>query len=142
MERQRSVVLVLVDLHVGVVARQRRALVGRVGASLGDQGARDGGPPERLAGPRHDGPALGQRLLGEGLPDGVGEVAAEMGQSNHRVLGAVHAARQRRHQGDGRDDADDRPGAEAEAPLTRGVDRAGGGVPDQEEPRQHEDARR
>ena len=141
-ERQRSVVLVLVDLHVGVVARERRALVGRSHARLGDQGARDGGPPESLAGPGHDGPALGERLLRKRFPDGVGEVAAEMGQSDHRMLRAVHAARQRRHQGDCRcHDADDRPGAEAEAPLPRGIDRAGGGVPDQQEARQHQDAR-
>ena len=86
------------------------------------------------------GPALGQRLLGEGPPDRVGEVAAEMSQSNHRVLRAVQAARQRRHQGDGGNDADDRPGAEAEAPLPRRVDRAGGGVPDQQEARQHQHA--
>ena len=56
------------------------------------------------------------------------------------MLRAVQAARQRRHQGDGRDDADDRPGAEAEAPLPRRVDRPGGGVPDQQEARQHQHA--
>ena len=139
-QRQRAVVLVVVYLHVSVVARLRGALVGGSHAGLGDERARDGGAPERLARPGHDGPALRQRLLGEGPPHGVGEVAAEMGQPHHRVLGAVHAARQRRHQGDRRDDSDDRPGAEAEAPFARGVHDAGGGVPDQQETRQDQDA--
>ena len=140
-ERGGAVVVVLADLDVGVVARLRRALVGGAGAGLGDQGARDGGAPEPLAWPGHDGPALGERLLGKGLPDGVGEVAAEMGEADDGVLGAVHAARQRRHEGDGGDDAHDRPGAEAEAPLARGVHDAGGGVPDQEETGEHQHAR-
>ena len=61
-----------------------------------------------------------------------------MGEANHRVLGAVHAARQRRHQGDGGDDAHDLPGAEAEATLAGGIEGAGHRVPDQQEPRQRQ----
>ena len=64
-----------------------------------------------------------------------------MGKADHRVLGAVHAARQRRHQGDGGDDAHDLPGAEAEAPLAGGIEGAGHRVPDQQEPRQGQHAR-
>ena len=52
------------------------------------------------------------------------------------MLGAVHAARQRRHQRDGGNDAHDLPGAEAEAALTGGIEGAGHRVPDQQEPRQ------
>ena len=140
-EEQRAVVLVVVDLDVSVVARLGRALVGRAHAGLGDQRPRNRGAPERLAGTRHDGPALGQRLFGERPPDGVGEVAAEMREPDHGVLSAVHAARQRRHEGDGNNDAHDRPCAEAEAPLPRRVHDAGGGVPDQHEARQHDHAR-
>ena len=135
-----TVVLVVVDLDIWIVARLNGAPVGRVHAGLGDQGAGDRRAPERLAGARHDRPALRQRLLGERFPDGVGEVAAEMRQSHHRVLRPVEPARQRRHQGDGRDDAHDRPGAKAEAALPRGIDGAGGGVPDQQEARQHQNA--
>ena len=54
------------------------------------------------------------------------------------MLGAVHAARQRRHQGDGGNDAHDLPGAEAEAALAGGIQRAGHRVPDQQEPRQRQ----
>ena len=140
-ERDGAVVVVLADLDIGIVARLRRAFVGGAGASLGDQGAGDCGAPERLAGPGHDRPALGERLLRERLPDGVGEVAAEMGEADDGVLGAVHAPRQRRHEGDGRDDAHDRPGAEAEAPLPSCVDDAGGCVPDEQETREHQHAR-
>ena len=139
-ERSDPVVVLFVDLDVGVIAGQGGALVGGAAAGLGDQRPRDRGAPERLAGPGHDGAALGQRFLRKRFPDRVGEVAAEMGEAHHGMLRAVHAARQRRHQGDGRDDADDRPGAETEAPLPRGVDRAGGGVPDQQEARQHQHA--
>ena len=118
---------------IRVVAGLGGALVGRAAAGLGDQGTRNGGAPEALARAGHDWSAFGQRLLREGFPDRVGEVAAEMGEAHDGVLGAVHAARQRRHQGDRRDDAHDRPGAEPETPLAGGVDDAGGGVPDQQE---------
>ena len=90
-EGQRAVVLVVVDLDVWVVARLRGALVGRSHAGLGDERPRNRGTPERLARARHDGPALGQRLLGEGLPNGVGEVTAQMGEAHHRVLRPVDA---------------------------------------------------
>ena len=76
-----------------------------------------------------------------GFPNRVGEIAAEMGQAEHRVLGAVHAARQRRHQGDCRNNPHDLPGAEAEAPLACGIERSGHRVPDQQEPRQSQHAR-
>ena len=54
------------------------------------------------------------------------------------MLGAVHAARQRRHQGDGGNDAHDLPGAEAEPALAGGIQRARHRVPDQQEPRQRQ----
>ena len=54
------------------------------------------------------------------------------------MLGAVHAARQRRHQGNGGNDAHDLPGAEAEAALAGGIEGAGHRVPDQQEPRQRQ----
>ena len=55
------------------------------------------------------------------------------------MLGAVHAGRQRRHQGNGGNDAHDLPGAEAEPALASGIEGAGHRVPDQQEPgqRQH-----
>ena len=61
-----------------------------------------------------------------------------MGEAHDSVLGAVHTARQRRHQGNGGNDAHDLPGAEAEAALASGVEGAGHRVPDQQEPRQRQ----
>ena len=51
----------------------------------------------------------------------------------------VLAAGKGRHQGDGDDDPQDFPAAEAEAALARRVDRAGDDVPDQEEAGEDED---
>ena len=62
MQRDGAVILVFVDLDVGVVAGERGAPVGCAAAGLGDERARDGGTPKRLAGPGHDGPAFRQRL--------------------------------------------------------------------------------
>ena len=61
-----------------------------------------------------------------------------MGEAHDSVLGAVHAARQRRHQGNGGNDAHDLPGAEAEAALAGGIEGAGHRMPDQQEPRQRQ----
>ena len=74
----------------------------------------------------------------ERLPHRVSEIPAQMGEAHDSVLGAVHAARQRRHQGDGGNDAHDLPGAEAETPLAGGIEGAGHRVPDQQEPRQRQ----
>ena len=63
-----------------------------------------------------------------------------MGEAHHRVLCPVEPARQRRHQGDGGDDAHDRPGAEAETAFARGVHGARGRMPDQQEPGEHQHA--
>ena len=114
------------------------AAVGRIPAGFQDQGSGDGGAPDRFAGPGRDGFAFAERLFRERLPDGVGEIPSEMGEADHRVLGAVHAARQRRHQGDGGNDAHDLPGAEAEPALAGGIEGAGHRVPDQQEPRQRQ----
>ena len=103
-----------------------------------DQSSGNGGAPDHLAGPGRDGFAFAERLFGERLPDGIGEIAAEMGEAHDSVLGAVHTARQRRHQGNGGNDAHDLPGAEAEAALAGGVEGAGHRVPDQQEPRQRQ----
>ena len=112
--------------------------VGRIPAGLQDQGSGDGGAPYGLTGPGRDGLAFAKRLFRERLPHRIGEIAAEMGEAHDSVLGAVHAARQRRHQGDGGNDAYDLPGAEAEPALAGGVEGAGHRVPDQQEPRQRQ----
>ena len=89
-------------------------------------------------GPWHDRRALAEGLCGKRLPDRIGEIAAEMGEADHGVLGAVHAAGQRRHQGDGGNDAHDLPRPESEPALAGGVDGAGHRVPDQQEARQRQ----
>ena len=129
----------LSEFYIGCIPCAGGAAVGRIPAGFQDQGSGDGGAPDRFAGPGRDGFAFAERLFRERLPDGVGEIPSEMGEANHRVLGAVHAARQRRHQGNGGNDAHDLPGAEAEAALAGGIERAGHRVPDQQEPgqRQH-----
>ena len=129
----------LSEFYIRCIPCAGGAAVGRIPAGFQDQGSGDGGAPDSLAGPGRDGFAFAERLFGERLPDGVGEIAAEMGEADHRVLGAVHTARQRRHQGNGGNDAHDLPGAEAEAALASGIERAGHRVPDQQEPgqRQH-----
>ena len=123
----------LADRDIGRIAGAGGAFVGSKAAGLNHQCPGDGGAPERFAGPRNYGPALAQGFLGEGFPDRVGEIAAEMGEADDGVLAAVHAARERRHQGDGHDDAHDRPDAEAEAALAGGVHRPGHHMPDQQE---------
>ena len=128
----------LAEFYIGCVPCAGGAAVGGIPAGFQDQGSGDGGAPDSLAGPGHDRFAFAERLFGERLPDGVGEIAAEMGEAHDSVLGAVHAARQRRHQGDGGNDAHDLPGAEAEPALARGIERAGHRVPDQQEPRQRQ----
>ena len=87
-----------------------------------------------------DGIAPSQSLLREGRPHGAGEVAAEGGQSNHRVLRAVHAARQGGHEGDGDDHAHDLPGAKTPAAGAGRVHRTGHRVPEQEEAGEHQHA--
>ena len=128
----------LSEFYIGCIPCAGGAAVGRIPAGFQDQGSGDGGAPDRFAGPGRDGFAFAERLFGERLPDGVGEIPSEMGEADHRVLGAVHAARQRRHQGDGGNDAHDLPGAEAEPALAGGIEGAGHRVPDQQEPRQRQ----
>ena len=128
----------LSEFYIGCIPCAGGAAVGRIPAGFQDQGSGDGGAPDSLAGPGRDGFAFAERLFRERLPHRIGEIAAEMGEANHRVLGAVHAPRQRRHQGDGGDDAHDLPGAEAEAALAGGIEGAGHRVPDQQEPRQRQ----
>ena len=130
----------LAKLDIGRIAGAGGAVVGGKAAGLQNQGSGNGGAPDGLAGPGRDGFARAERLLRERLPDRVGEIASKMGKADHRVLGAVHAARQRRHQGDGGDDAHDLPGAETETPLAGGIEGAGHRVPDQQEPRQRQHA--
>ena len=124
--------------YIGSIAGAGSAAVGGIPAGLQDQCSGDGGPPDGLAGPGRDRFAFAERLLRERLPHRIGEIPSEMGEADHRVLGAVHPARQRRHQGDGGNDAHDLPGAEAEPSLAGGIERAGHRVPDQQEPRQRQ----
>ena len=128
----------LSEFYIRCIPCAGGAAVGRIPAGLQDQGSGDGGAPDHLAGPGRDGLTFAERLFRERLPDGIGEIASEMGEANHGVLGAVHAARQRRHQGNGGNDAHDLPGAEAEAALAGGIEGAGHRVPDQQEPRQRQ----
>ena len=129
----------LSEFYIGCIPCAGGAAVGRIPAGFQDQGSGDGGAPDRLAGPGRDGFAFAERLFGERLPHRIGEIPSEMSEAHDSVLGAVHAARQRRHQGDGGNDAHDLPGAEAEAALAGGIEGAGHRVPDQQEPgqRQH-----
>ena len=140
MKHRRAVPGTFANRDIGRIAGTGGAFVGSKAAGLNHQGPGDGGAPERFAGPGNDGPALAQGFLGEGFPDRVGEIAAEMGEADDGVLGAVHAARERRHQGDGNDDAHDRPGAEAETALAGGVHRPGHHMPDQQKAREQQHA--
>ena len=128
----------LSEFYIGCIPCASGATVGRIPAGFQDQGSGNGGAPDSLAGPGRDGFAFAERLFRERLPDGVGEIPSEMGEAHDSVLGAVHAARQRRHQGDGGNDAHDLPGAEAEPALAGGIEGAGHRVPDQQEPRQRQ----
>ena len=128
----------LSEFYIGCIPCAGGAAVGRIPAGLQDQGSGYGGAPDSFTGPGRDGFAFAERLFGERLPHRIGEIAAEMGEADHSVLGAVHAARQRRHQGDGGNDAHDLPGAEAETALAGGIEGAGHRVPDQQEPRQRQ----
>ena len=138
MEGRRAVPGALADPDIWRITGTGGAFVGSKAAGLNHHGPGDGGAPERFAGPGDDGPALAEGFLGKGLPDRVGEIAAEMGEADDGVLGAVHAARKRRHQGDRHDDAHDRPGAEAETALAGGVHRTGHRMPDQQEAREQQ----
>ena len=96
-QQQCALDALVVHLDVGVVADAARVGVGDVKAGLGQQYAGYGGAPCGGLGAGRDGIAPAQRLLREGGPHRAGEIAAEGGQSDHRMLGAVHAPRQRRH---------------------------------------------
>ena len=128
----------LAKFDIGCIACAGGTAVGRIPAGFQDQGSGDGGAPDRFTRPGRDGFAFAERLFRERLPDSIGEIATEMGEAHDSVLGAVHAARQRRHQGDGGNDAHDLPGAEAEPALAGGIEGAGHRVPDQQEPRQRQ----
>ena len=128
----------LAEFDIGCIACAGGTAVGGIPAGFQDQGSGDGGAPDSLTGPGRDGLTFAERLFRERLPDGIGEIAAEMGEADHAVLGAVHTARQRRHQGNGGNDTHGLPGAEAEAALAGGIEGAGHRVPDQQEPRQRQ----
>ena len=128
----------LSEFYIRCIPCAGGAAVGRIPAGFQDQGSGDGGAPDGLAGPGRDRFAFAERLLGERLPHRIGEIPSEMGEAHDSVLGAVHPARQRRHQGNGGNDAHNLPGAEAEPALAGGIQRAGHRVPDQQEPRQRQ----
>ena len=129
----------LAKFDIGCIPCAGGTAVGRMPAGFQDQGSGDGGAPDGFTGPGRDRFSFAERLLGEWLPHRIGEIPSEMSEADHGMLGAVHAARQRRHQGNGGNDAHDLPGAEAEPALAGGIERAGHRVPDQQEPcqRQH-----
>ena len=140
MKHRRAVPGTFANRDIGRIASPGGAFVGRKAAGLKHQCPGDGGAPKGLPGPGDNGPALAESFLGERFPDRVGEIAAEMGEADDGVLGAVHAARQGRHQGYGNDHAHDRPGAEAEAALAGGVHRPGHHMPDQQKAREQQHA--
>ena len=88
-------------------------------------------------------PILAAPPAGDGSGRRAASISVRSTAADRRALAmdGVETARQRRHQGDGGDDADNRPGAEADAALPRRVDGAGGGVTDQQEAGQHQHAR-
>ena len=93
--------------------------------------------------------ALGRGAMGSPRPSACSEkgvhtapceVAAEVGQTHDRMLGAVHAAGKGGHESDGNHDPHDLPGPEAPAAGTGGIHGARHGVPEQQEAGQHQHA--
>ena len=105
--------------------------VGDEEAGLRDQCTCDGGTAQVLARLRAHRTGRSE-VLCEGLPDGIGEVAAEPCKAEHDVLRAVESAWKRRHQRHCCDDAHDLPAAKSPAALPGRVDGAGNALVDQQ----------
>ena len=84
---------------------------------------------------------VGERMsVVNGDPHGRGEVAAEIGEAQDDVLGAVDAPGERCHQGDGGDHADDLPATETPAALAGCIEGAGDDLVEQEGAGENQDA--